>query len=109
MTVLEFKNSLTKENKYSTEQGIILKANISGNESLYTTAERIDNNSILIELSGIIEQLFFDNYNEIMNRLVEEKKWIESIDEDYINSDPNITIPYDPNSIRVTQGRFSLR
>lgn len=110
MTVLEFKKSLTEENEYSTEQGIILKANISGTESLCTTAERIDNNLLLIDYSDIIEQLFVENYNEILNKLVEDKKsGVESTDEVYINSDPNITIPYDPNSIRVTQGRFSLR
>jgi hypothetical protein len=110
MTLLEFKKSITNENEYSTEQGIILRASILGDESLCSTAERIDDNVILLDSSEFIEHIFVDNYNEIVNQLIEDKNsGVESTDEDYIISDPNITIPYDPNSIRVTQGRFSLR
>lgn len=110
MNLLDFKKTLSKENEYGTEDGIILKANISGNNSLCSSAHRIDNSLMLEELTEDIEQLFVDNYNDIMNQVIENKKnGLESTDEDYVNSDPNITIPYDPNSIRVTQGRFSLR
>lgn len=109
LILLQFKRS-SRENEFYSEEGIILSAKISGNQSLCIGAERIDNNVYLNEMTDVIEQMFVEIYNEIMNKNIEDvKSGVENTEEDYLNSDPNITIPYDPNSIRVTQGRFSLR
>ncbi|PKU52577.1 hypothetical protein CRI88_09690 [Lysinibacillus fusiformis] len=109
LTLLKFKRS-ERENEFYTEEGVILNTKISGNQSLCIGAKRIDNNDYLNEMSDVIEQMFVEIYNQIMNKNIEDlKSGVENTEGDYLSSDPNITIPYDPNSIRVTQGRFSLR
>jgi len=106
--VLEFTKQTSLKNQYTAELGITLK--ISTNNDAYCyNAERIDDQNYLSGYTNTIEDLFITKYNELAELIVQNmENGIEST-QDNIDDDPNITIPYDPNSIRVTQGRFSLR
>ncbi|KAB2455521.1 DUF262 domain-containing protein [Bacillus cereus] len=96
------------DNEYCTESGLTLMA-ITDNKAYCYDAKRVDNGNFLNEYTETIIQLFINEYNKSVKRMIENlESGIESTQETTEN-DPNITIPYDPNSIRVTQGRFSLR
>ena len=105
LNVLEFKPSDC--NKYITKEGVILEAIFEG--TYCYDANRIDNCEIFNEYTEQIIELFIENYSDSINKLVEDlESGVESTQENQY-SDLNILVPYDPNSIRVTQGRFSLK
>ncbi|MBZ3765975.1 GmrSD restriction endonuclease domain-containing protein [Bacillus cereus] len=106
--VLNFFRENSSDSEYFTQSGLTLMA-ITNNEAYCYDAKRIDNRDYLHEYTEMIIQLFIHQYNESVKLMIENlESGIESTQED-MGNDPNITIPYDPNSIRVTQGRFSLR
>ncbi|MDP7979905.1 DUF262 domain-containing protein [Bacillus multifaciens] len=106
--VLNFSRKKSSDSEYFTESGLTLMA-ITDNKAYCYDAKRIDNRDYLNEYTEMIIQLFINQYNESVKLMIENlESGIESTQED-VENDPNITVPYDPNSIRVTQGRFSLR
>jgi len=106
MEILNFK--LLENTVFTTEQGLQIKAVINENGYCFD-AKRIDKSNYLSKYNDLIIQLFVDQYNISMDKKMEDSvSGIESTQEHTLD-DPNIIIPYDPNSIRVTQGRFSLK
>lgn len=109
MEVLDFNVSNDSDKVFNEAHGLTIKA-ITDNTAHCYKAERVDNSDYLKEHTDLIAQLFIDKYNEFINQNLEDlENGIETTNENILSDDPNITIPYDPNSIRVTQGRFSLR
>lgn len=106
--IIDFVRQQSLDNQYYSESGITLIA-ITDDEAFCYNAKRIDNRDELIEYTETLTQLFVDRYNESVKLIIENSESGIETTQENIDNDPSITIPYDPNSIRVTQGRFSLR
>jgi hypothetical protein len=107
MNIIEFLRNASS-NTFISTQGLEIEAVLNNDVYCYD-AERIDNRSFLRENTDQIIQLFIIKYNEYVTRLMEDlENGVESTNENMVN-EPIIIVPYDPNSIKVTQGRFSLK
>lgn len=91
---------------FTTDSGLSIQA-ITKNELYCYDATRIDENNLYIKYTDTIIELFIDEYNEIANRINENLQ--DGVEPTIENANPDILSPYDPNSIKVSQGRFSLR
>ena len=73
-------------------------------------AKRIDNIEVYNEFTEDIVERFIDKYNQIRDTQREMvESGIEYIEAENERDTEEEIVPYDPNSIRVTQGRFSLK
>lgn len=109
VTKLDFYRSETEQNLFETSSGITIKSFIN-NDLHCVNAERNDENSLYHEYNDIIIDLFIDKYNSFVMSYIEDlEDGIETVKEQELEQDPSILVPYDPNSIRVTQGKFSLK
>lgn len=90
------------------DNDIQLKINL---DNLHRCSEVFFINSSNLDdtLIDIISKAFKNKYNELLNQINEiSDNGLEPIMDD-IQTSPQLKIPYDPNLIRVTQGRFSLK
>ncbi|MDQ2087759.1 DUF262 domain-containing protein [Herbivorax sp. ANBcel31] len=108
MVLLEFKENDESQNSFITKEGINIQAKIQNDTHCYE-AKRVDNKDFLKEYTGKLVDLFINNYNQNTKQMIDDlEDGVETTSEDE-NTEANIIVPYDPNSIRVTQARFSLR
>lgn len=106
--VFDFKPKDEMKTFFICTQGIELELELNEN-SKCISAKRVDLIDIYLEKSILITELFIDSYNESVNNFDEDLvNGIEPTD-NFSENVPKILVPYDPNSIRVTQGRFSLK
>ncbi|MCK8486686.1 DUF262 domain-containing protein [Paenibacillus sp. MBLB2552] len=105
----KFEASDNDDQIFIDSQGIEIM--ISGkNGSLCHSVKVISGESILDEHLDYLCDLFIDNYNKQINDNNETNEQGVEIEKELIKkNDPDILVPYDPNTIRVTQARFSLR
>lgn len=108
MNILDFQSKNLSNDIFVSKQGIKIKTELSDSKKCYN-AIRTDDIDLFRKETDTVVQLFIDKYNdclEIYDKNLESG--IETTNEE-IDVDPEIVVPYDPNSIRVTQGRFSLK
>ena len=104
--ILEFQLIDVDLKLFITESGVSIKAKIK-NESYCHDAIRTDEKDLYIEYTNAIIELFIDKYNEISDQINENLR--DGVEPTTENANLDISSPYDPNSIKVSQGRFSLR
>lgn len=105
---LDFKSKDSSENLFCTKENIKIKAILVKDIKCYN-AKRLDDLDLYIRHTDKIIDLFIEEYNKSLDRLVGDlEDGIESIEEDILDT-PKIIEPYDPTSIRISQGKFSLR
>ncbi|WP_027399605.1 DUF262 domain-containing protein [Anaerovorax odorimutans] len=105
---LIFKKESSTSNIFKDESNIRLEAILNQDEHCYD-AKRIDNIDIYRQSTEDIIELFIDKYNQLgdMKREALESGVEYTIEDN--QEDEEEKVPYDPNSIRITQGRFSLK
>ncbi|WP_455804604.1 DUF262 domain-containing protein [Clostridium butyricum] len=108
--VVHFKFQYDKlNNVYMDDLGIKVSPILDDKEHCYD-AKRVDNVEKYVGCTESMIQLFIDEYNAIKNKYVEAlESGIEYTEENSVEEEEELKGPYDPNSIRVTQGRFSLK
>ncbi|CEI72719.1 DUF262 domain-containing protein [Romboutsia hominis] len=73
------------------------------------TVKRKDESTLFISYTQTIEELFKEKYNATVDKLNEEMADGVEFTESEIERNDEIIVPYDPNLIRVSQARFSLK
>lgn len=92
---------------YMDKDGITIKAELE--EGLCQSAARIDEKDYLQNYNDEIIQFFIESYNTDMHNYKESTESGIDYNRETANTNPEITIPYNPENIKIIQGRFSLK
>lgn len=103
---IEFSCSPSDSTVFKSNNDIELQIELENSRCI--NAKRLDYREKLKKHTALIIDLFMDIYNKkMLSNFESHESGIESNEEN--ESESNDSTPYDPDSIRVTQGRFSLR